>query len=174
MSRVFIGVGTNIDREKHVIAAIKELAELGRGLIFSSIYQCPALGFDGPYFYNFVVALTTSYSCEEFAKRLRQIECRYGRAVDAKKYQDRTLDLDILLFGDLVQVTAPTLPREDLYKYNFVIEPMYELVPELIVPDSQLSIEQIWRLSRQNASVATLNKVESWAELLELHMLPQL
>ena len=145
MITVYIGVGTNIDRERHAQAAIRELEKLGRELKVSTIYECEAVGFEGQPFYNFVIELKTVLELTEFSQQLRKIELSWGRAVEAKKYQDRTLDLDILLFGDAISEQSPQLPRKDIYQYPFVTQPLYELCPSLVVPDSSQTIAQIWQ-----------------------------
>lgn len=144
MTLAYLGIGTNIDRDKHAKAAIMELQHLGDNLQVSTIYRCPAADFDGAEFYNFVVGLDTPLPLDVFATRLRDLEVQYGRPVNACKKQDRTLDIDILLFGDRVSETRPVLPREDIVRFNFVLQPLFELCPDIIVPKDGRSVRQIW------------------------------
>jgi 2-amino-4-hydroxy-6-hydroxymethyldihydropteridine diphosphokinase len=141
---VYLGIGTNIERDKHAKAAINELKKLGGNFQVSTIYRCPAADFDGAEFYNFVIGLETTLSLEILAKRLRDLEVKYGRPLDACKNQNRTLDIDILLFGDKVSETSPILPREDIVKFNFVLQPLFELCPDLVVPKDGRSVREIW------------------------------
>ncbi len=144
MITVYVGVGSNLERHRHIEAAIEELKRLGSDLKLSTIYECPSEGFDSHPFFNLVVEMKTSRSLDEFQAGLKEAEIRWGREVDAKKFQDRTLDMDILLFGDVISEVSPVVPRSDIYKYPFVIQPLYELCPELRIPGSDLSIKQVW------------------------------
>ncbi|EGQ8025818.1 2-amino-4-hydroxy-6-hydroxymethyldihydropteridine diphosphokinase [Vibrio vulnificus] len=148
MNTVYIGVGSNIEREKHARAAWQELTLLGEALQASPIYECAAVGFDSHAFFNFVIRLNTSMTLEELASQLRQIELRWGREENAAKYQDRTLDLDIVLFGDCISSQKPELPRSDIFKYPFVIQPLYDLQPDLVIPGDGRTVEEIWQTAR--------------------------
>ncbi|EOS8552526.1 2-amino-4-hydroxy-6-hydroxymethyldihydropteridine diphosphokinase [Vibrio vulnificus] len=148
MNTVYIGVGSNIEREKHARAAWQELTLLGEALQASPIYECAAVGFDSHAFFNFVIRLNTSMTLEELASQLRQIELRWGREENAVKYQDRTLDLDIVLFGDCISSQKPELPRSDIFKYPFVIQPLYDLQPDLVIPGDGRTVEEIWQTAR--------------------------
>ncbi|WP_428771498.1 2-amino-4-hydroxy-6-hydroxymethyldihydropteridine diphosphokinase [Vibrio sp.] len=142
MITTYIGVGSNIDRRKHVEAAVAELSALGT-VRLSTIYQCESVGFAGQPFYNLVVELCTELAMEELHSTLRDIELRWGRAADARKFQDRTLDLDLILYGEQTNPQAPQLPRPDIYKYAFVIQPLFELCPQLVVPGDGRTIQEI-------------------------------
>ncbi|UYI47490.1 2-amino-4-hydroxy-6-hydroxymethyldihydropteridine diphosphokinase [Vibrio parahaemolyticus] len=144
MITAYIGVGTNIDREQHAKVAYNELQQLGEDLVVSPIYECEPIGFSSQNFYNFVITLRTSLSLEEFSHRLREIEFKWGREENAQKYQDRTLDLDIVLFGELISTQKPELPRSDIYKYPFVTKPLYDLNPHLVIPGDGRTVADIW------------------------------
>lgn len=144
MITAYIGVGTNIDREQHAKVAYNELQQLGEDLFVSPIYECEPIGFSSQNFYNFVITLRTSLSLEEFSHRLREIEFKWGREENAQKYQDRTLDLDIVLFGELISTQKPELPRSDIYKYPFVTKPLYDLNPHLVIPGDGRTVADIW------------------------------
>lgn len=144
MITAYIGVGTNIDREQHAKVAYNELQQLGEDLLVSPIYECEPIGFSSQNFYNFVITLRTALSLEEFSHRLREIEFKWGREENAQKYQDRTLDLDIVLFGELISTQKPELPRSDIYKYPFVTKPLYDLEPHLVIPGDGRTVADIW------------------------------
>ncbi|WP_372377821.1 2-amino-4-hydroxy-6-hydroxymethyldihydropteridine diphosphokinase [Vibrio natriegens] len=144
MITAYIGVGTNIDREQHAKVAYNELQQLGEDLLVSPIYECEPIGFSSQNFYNFVITLRTALSLEEFSHRLREIEFKWGREENAQKYQDRTLDLDIVLFGELISTQKPELPRSDIYKYPFVTKPLYDLNPHLVIPGDGRTVADIW------------------------------
>nr|WP_321382160.1 2-amino-4-hydroxy-6-hydroxymethyldihydropteridine diphosphokinase [uncultured Vibrio sp.] len=144
MITAYIGVGTNIDREQHAKVAYRELQQLGEDLLVSPIYECEPIGFSSQNFYNFVIALRTTLSLEELSHCLREIEFKWGREENAQKYQDRTLDLDIVLFGEIISKQKPELPRSDIYKYPFVTKPLYDLEPHLVIPGDGRTVADVW------------------------------
>ncbi|MBR9873976.1 MAG: 2-amino-4-hydroxy-6-hydroxymethyldihydropteridine diphosphokinase [Vibrionaceae bacterium] len=144
MITAYIGVGTNIDREQHAKVAYNELQQLGEDLLVSPIYECEPIGFSSQNFYNFVIALRTTLSLEELSRCLREIEFKWGREENAQKYQDRTLDLDIVLFGEIISKQKPELPRSDIYKYPFVTKPLYDLKPHLVIPGDGRTVADVW------------------------------
>ncbi len=156
MTTVYVGVGSNIDRKKHTRIAIEELAKIDDQLRVSSIYESAPVGFKGECFYNFVVELKTSQTLSDFSNSLRKIEQKWGRGGSAEKFQDRALDLDILLFGEQVSLHSPVVPRKDIFIYPFVIQPLYELCPNLIIPNDGRSITEVW-LNMEN--LTTLTKI---------------
>ncbi|GAK84659.1 2-amino-4-hydroxy-6-hydroxymethyldihydropteridine pyrophosphokinase [Vibrio ponticus] len=159
MITAYIGVGSNRERHKHIQAAIEELAQVGQQLRLSHIYECQAVGFDGSPFYNLVVELKTTQSLTDFSRALRTIELKWGREENAAKFEPRTLDLDIILFGEQVSSADPKVPRDDIYQYAFVIQPLYELCPDLVVPSDGRTVAQIWA-SFQSPTVLT--EVAPW------------
>ncbi|CAM2741358.1 2-amino-4-hydroxy-6-hydroxymethyldihydropteridinediphosphokinase [Vibrio ordalii] len=162
MTTVYVGVGSNIERRKHIEAAIEELSIIGNQLQISTIYECASVGFNSAAFYNLVVALETRLSLSDFVAQLRAIESRWGRDPQAKKFQDRTLDLDIILFGEEISAQDPELPRSDIFKYPFVIQPLYDLSPERIVPNDGRSVRQIWQ---QAINLESLTPVKLWFDI---------
>ncbi|SJL85005.1 2-amino-4-hydroxy-6-hydroxymethyldihydropteridine diphosphokinase [Vibrio palustris] len=159
MITTYVGIGSNIDRHTHVEAAIEELAQLGTDLKCSTIYESLPIGFDGHPFFNLVVEFRTALSLAELARQLRDIELRWGRSEQAQKNEDRTLDLDIVLYGDICSTQKPELPRSDIYRFPFVIQPLFELCPELILPGDGRSIRQIWLQSDQQHLITP---VKTW------------
>ncbi|CAM2943444.1 2-amino-4-hydroxy-6-hydroxymethyldihydropteridine diphosphokinase [Vibrio mytili] len=145
MITTYIGVGTNIERERHCMAAYQELQKLDEDLVVSPIYECAPIGFNSQNFYNFIIRLRTGLSIEELRSHLRGIEFKWGREENAQKYQDRTLDLDIVLFGECVSKQSPELPRSDIYKYPFVTKPLYDLEPNLVIPGDGRTVAEIWQ-----------------------------
>ena len=92
MAYVYLGVGSNIDREYHIQLALDILAEAFGEIRASSVYQSEALGFKGDDFYNLVVLIETDQTVAELFRFLRDIEFRNGRPIDANKNSDRTID----------------------------------------------------------------------------------
>ncbi|AIW13013.1 2-amino-4-hydroxy-6-hydroxymethyldihydropteridinediphosphokinase [Vibrio tubiashii] len=145
MITTYIGIGSNIDRRKHIQAAITELGAIGSDIRLSTIYECESIGFESNAFYNLVVEMKTSLTLTEFSRQLRKIELKWGRAENAGKFEPRTVDLDIILFGDQTCSSKPEIPRGDIFKYAFVLKPLFELCPQLVVPQDGRTIEQIWQ-----------------------------
>ncbi|MEZ8099689.1 2-amino-4-hydroxy-6-hydroxymethyldihydropteridine diphosphokinase [Vibrio bivalvicida] len=159
MITTYIGIGSNIERRKHIEAAITELSAIGCDIRLSTIYECESIGFDSNAFYNLVVEMKTSLTLTEFSRQLRKIELKWGRAENAGKFEPRTVDLDIILFGDQTCSSKPEIPRGDIFKYAFVLKPLFELCPQLVVPQDGRTIEQIW----QQASFDTdLEAIPLW------------
>ncbi|UUM30239.1 2-amino-4-hydroxy-6-hydroxymethyldihydropteridine diphosphokinase [Vibrio japonicus] len=159
MITTYIGIGSNVERHKHIQVAIEELSAIGSQLRLSTIYECESVGFEGNAFFNLVVEMKTALDLSEFSRQLREIEFKWGRSAQAKKFQPRTVDLDIILFGDCVSKQSPELPRSDIYKYGFVIEPLNELCAELIIPSDGRTVRQVWE---QSSYKEVLNPVPLW------------
>ncbi|MGF1911141.1 2-amino-4-hydroxy-6-hydroxymethyldihydropteridine diphosphokinase [Vibrio kasasachensis] len=159
MITAYIGVGTNLERKKHIEAAVVELSQIGENLRLSPIYECEAVGFKGKAFYNLVVEIKTAMELTDFSHALRNIELKWGRKEDAAKFEPRTLDLDIILFGEHVSQCKPQIPRDDIYKYIFVIKPLNELCPNLVVPNDGQTIAQIFQQANHSES---LKEIAPW------------
>jgi 2-amino-4-hydroxy-6-hydroxymethyldihydropteridine diphosphokinase len=106
------------------------------------VYACESFGFEGNEFFNMVARLDTELALDELSSALKNIEVKWGRAADAAKFQDRALDLDILLYGKEISQKKPLLPREDIYKYSFVTQPLYDLDPQLVIPQDGRTLKQ--------------------------------
>lgn len=140
MPRVYLGVGSNIDREKNIRGALRALEERYGDILISPVYESDAVGFEGDPFYNLVVALDTDKAVGELAAELRAIEEAWGRDRRSPKFSSRTLDIDILTWGNACgEVEGVNLPRDEILKYAFVLKPLADLAgndrhPETIRP----------------------------------------
>jgi len=145
MTRVFVAAGSNIEPERHLSRALEELRGVFGAVRVSPWYRNPAAGFVGDDFINFVVAFDTALGVHEVIARLRQIEAACGRPREAPKWAPRTMDLDILLYGDLVlEERALKLPRPDLLKRAYMLGPLADLAPELRHPTAGATIGELW------------------------------
>ncbi|WP_028023576.1 2-amino-4-hydroxy-6-hydroxymethyldihydropteridine diphosphokinase [Enterovibrio calviensis] len=144
MIQVLVSVGSNIEREHHIAEGIAALRVLDPTCRCSRIFEAVPVGFDGPNFYNLVVELHTELSLEGIMAALREIESRWGRERDAVKFRDRTLDIDLLTYGDLSQPSGPVLPRKDVYKFAFTLWPLAELCPDQVIPGDSQTYQQAW------------------------------
>jgi 2-amino-4-hydroxy-6-hydroxymethyldihydropteridine diphosphokinase len=159
MTLAYVGIGSNIDKHSNIKQAIQALSLLGGDVRLSPIYESPSLGFEGPSFFNLIVELTTSLPLAEFSQCLRTIELDCGREIQAKKFQNRTIDLDIILFGNQISTESPKVPREDIYRYPFVIQPLCDLCPDLIVPNDGRTVQQILQTAEP---LSGLSPVKVW------------
>ena len=141
----YISIGSNIDKELHIPASLTALESYFGSLTCSSIYESDAVGFEGDSFYNLIVGFHSYLVVKEVAKLLRQIELDNGRERNSQKFSPRTLDLDLILYDDLIINDGRLqIPRDEIERYAFVLEPLAEIAPDLKHPISQLSYGEIW------------------------------
>ncbi|MCY9822245.1 2-amino-4-hydroxy-6-hydroxymethyldihydropteridine diphosphokinase [Aeromonas media] len=146
MTRIYISLGSNIEREHHIRAGLDALqAEFGQ-LAVSRVFESEAVGFNGRPFYNLVVGADTDLPLATLCQRLRAMEFAHGREPDAKKFAPRTLDLDLLLYGDLVCEAPLVLPRGEILTNAFVLWPLAELAPALRHPVDGRSLGELWNI----------------------------
>lgn len=141
---IYISLGSNIDRDKHTRAGLDALAEFFSDVRISSVYESESVGFAGSHFYNLVAAATTDLSVAEVCRCLKKIEDENGRVRGEKKFAPRTLDLDLLLYDDLVTKQGVILPRDEITYNAFVLLPLSEVAPELTHPLTGQSYQQMW------------------------------
>ncbi len=135
MTRVFVSLGSNIEPEQHIRRAISALRETFGGLRVSSVYRSAAVGFEGRDFLNLVVGFDTDRPVEAIALALRQIESLLGRVRGGPRFSSRTIDLDLLAYGDQVIERGPLrLPRDEITRYAFVLRPLAEIAGERVHP----------------------------------------
>ncbi len=144
MTQVYLGIGSNIDRESSIRHGLNGLESCYGELQVSPIYESEAYGFDGDDFYNLVVGFETNLEIEEIEMQLKEIETQSGRKKGESSYCPRTLDIDLLLYGDLVS-EEHDLPRADVVEYAFVLKPLYDIAPKLIHPVKKKSIKALWQ-----------------------------
>jgi 2-amino-4-hydroxy-6-hydroxymethyldihydropteridine diphosphokinase len=142
----YVSGGSNLDAQRNLVVAARELKAVYRGARFSRCYRNGAVGFDGPPFVNFVAELPVSGAIAALKQDLERIEALCGRPRHAPKWAPRAMDLDILLFGDVVQTEGPMrLPRPDLMRWAFMLGPLAELAPHLRHPVEDVSIHSLWQ-----------------------------
>ena len=128
MPRVYLSLGSNIDRERHLRAACVALRAAYGELVLSSVYESEAVGFDGDHFLNLVIGIDSSLSVGTLAAQLRAIEEANGRSRIGPKFSARTLDIDILTYGDASGIVdGVQLPRDEVLKNAFVLQPLAEV-----------------------------------------------
>jgi 2-amino-4-hydroxy-6-hydroxymethyldihydropteridine diphosphokinase len=145
MPRGYISIGSNIDRDKNILASLQALEHQFGKLTVSSIYESEPVGFSGDPFYNLVVGFDANQDVKEVAKQLRQIELDNGRTRNCQKFSARTLDLDLILYGDLIVNDGRLqIPRDEIERYAFVLEPLAEIAPTLQHPVNHTSYAELW------------------------------
>ena len=143
-TQVYLGIGSNIGREINIRGGLTALKSLYGQLQISSVYESKTLGFDGDDFYNLVVGLNTALAVDDLARQLREVEYQFGRSRNEIRYSSRTLDIDLLLFADLV-CDKHHVPRSDITEFGFVLKPLCELAPDLIHPVNGETMSELWK-----------------------------
>ncbi len=152
MARVYLGVGSNIERERYIVAGLDALQGLFGELALSSVYDSAAIGFEGRPFLNLVVRVDTELSVGELARRLRHIEVEHGRPRNATRYSPRQLDIDILTYDDDTgDIDGVELPRSEILQNAFVLCPLAELAPQALHPVAGRSYADLWQAYDQAA-----------------------
>lgn len=145
MAKIYISIGSNIDAEKNIRLAIRALQDHYGKLILSSVYESEAVGFDGDNFLNLVVGLKTEEDVYTVAATLRKIEDENGRDRSGPRFSPRTVDLDLLLYDDLIlQEDGLDIPRDEITKNAFVLLPLDEIASQLIHPLSGKTMCDHW------------------------------
>lgn len=145
MSRVYIGIGSNIDRDTNIRKGVAAIRKKFGKLDLSSVYESAAYGFKGDDFYNLVAGFDTDMPAGDLAASLREIEYEFGRRRHEKRFLPRTLDIDLLLYGDLVQHNEKfDLPRTDIIRYSFVLCPLAEIAGNARHPELDKSFADLW------------------------------
>lgn len=158
MPEVYVAAGSNVEPALRIPQAVAELGREFPGVRFSSWYRNRAHGFEGADFINLVAGFTTALPVHAVLERLHAIEQRCGRERDAPRWAPRSMDLDVLLYGDLVcEEAGLKLPRPDLLKRAYMLGPLAELAPQLRHPTAALTIGELW--SRFDRSAHPLGRM---------------
>lgn len=140
MRSAYLGLGSNVgDRESHLRAAVELLRERGVEVeAVSSAYETEPIGevLDQPDFLNAAIRIRTDLEPEALLDVCKEVEAARGRALDAPRHSPRPLDVDLLLLGDLqLSTDRLTLPHPEVTSRRFVLMPLLELDPDLVLPD---------------------------------------
>ena len=139
----FVGVGGNIDPESVVPDGVRALEDRFGALECSPVYRSAAVGFDGDDFLNLVVAFPTSLAPDALVAALREVEAGFGRARRPGSLDSRTLDLDLLLYGDAC-IAEVGVPRADILEHAFVLKPLADIAGERCHPVVGLTYRALW------------------------------
>ena len=145
MAKIYISLGSNIDRDRNTRSGIRALRERFGELELSSVYESEAVGFEGDAFYNMVIACEVDEDVHSINHALAEIEDAHGRNRSGPRFSSRTLDLDLLLYDDLVlDEKGLRLPREEILNNAFVLWPLAEIAPELVHPVAEKTYAELW------------------------------
>ncbi len=159
--RVYVGLGSNQDRDDKIRGAVAELRAQFGEIEVSPIYDSAAVGFDGSDFLNLVVGFDTELSLPAVITRFRQIEDRLGRVRSAKKFASRPIDLDILLYGDTVtEGYGIRIPREEILENAYVLKPLQDIAPDARHPEVGETYAALWQRMAPGAPPLALHPLE--------------
>jgi 2-amino-4-hydroxy-6-hydroxymethyldihydropteridine diphosphokinase len=146
MATIYLGLGSNISPEENLSLAIRELRQRYGELDISTVYRSAALGFEASDFLNLVVCLRSEEPPEEICDEIERLHSLSGRIRGSQKWESRPLDVDLLLYNDLIKNERPVrVPRSDILEYSFVLRPMAELAPDLVHPVTGKTMLMHWR-----------------------------
>lgn len=144
LHQIYISVGSNVDRDRHTRAGLDALHQVFGDLTLSKVYESEAVGFEGSHFYNLAVGCKTDMGVEQVCQQLKKIEKSNGRVRGERKFAPRTLDLDLLLFDDLITQQGVELPRGEIAYNAFVLLPLSEIARDVVHPVKGVTIGSLW------------------------------
>lgn len=145
MPKLILSLGSNVDAHSNIGAAIQALRIEFGDLNLSTVYESEAIGFRGENFLNLVLSADTEKPLEEIVSSLKQIEDSMGRNRSLPKFSDRTIDIDILIYGDENGANCGlNLPRAEVLTNAFVLQPLAEILPGLANAQTGQTYQQLW------------------------------
>jgi 2-amino-4-hydroxy-6-hydroxymethyldihydropteridine diphosphokinase len=155
MHSAYLSLGSNLDPERHLRAAVAALRERFGDVVLSPVLRTPAIGFDGPDFLNAAAIIRTDLDPHALDAWLHALEALLGRDRSGPRFSSRTLDLDIVFYDDLVITPTPAshlqIPRPEL-QHAFVLQPLAQIAPDFRDPLSGSTITQLWAAHLQHAT----------------------
>ena len=152
MAKIYLGLGSNVEPKKYLRQGIRELGRRFGVLELSDVYRSKALGFDGADFLNLVVGLSSNLTPQDMHQAIEEMHLQADRQRGESRYSPRTLDIDLLLYDNLVLDEAGLrVPRADILKYSFVLRPLAEIAPGLRHPQTGRLITEHWADFEKNS-----------------------
>lgn len=141
--KIYLGLGSNVERERHIELALTMLEEHLENIRCSPVYESISLDGDHPPFYNLVISATTDLDLRELVAWLKRIEHLHGRRNGMQRLI--ALDIDLLLFDGLTgDIDGIQLPRAEILTRSFVLYPLQLLAPKLHPPGYEVSLAKLW------------------------------
>lgn len=152
MERAYLSLGSNVEPVANLSSALAALRARFGEVRVSAAYRFPAVGFDGADFVNLAAIIETDLPAAALNTWLHALEDSHGRRRDVPRFSDRTLDIDIVLYGAHVLQGDGNLqvPRDEL-SHAFVLRPLAEIAPDAVVPTRRLSLQQLWQQHAEHA-----------------------
>jgi 2-amino-4-hydroxy-6-hydroxymethyldihydropteridine diphosphokinase len=145
-ARVYVSLGSNVDRETKIRLAVAALREQFGEVELSPVYDSQAVGFDGSDFLNLVAGIDTGLEVEAVAAIFHKIEDQLGRDRSLPKFASRPIDLDILTYDDLIlDVPGIRVPRPEILENAFVLKPLQDIAPLDRHPENRESYAMLWQ-----------------------------
>lgn len=146
MAEFFLGIGSNKNRHQNINSCLAYLRASFADITVSPIYQSKSFGFEGQDFYNLVVRLTSAFDPWQMKTWLQQLEDLHGRDRRQPRYSDRLIDIDLLLADDLIiDDGVIQIPRREILKRAYVLKPLTDLAPDLILPGHKKRLADVWQ-----------------------------
>jgi 2-amino-4-hydroxy-6-hydroxymethyldihydropteridine diphosphokinase len=146
VARVYFSIGSNQDPARHIGLAVREIEDRFGQVDISPVYRNKAIGFDGEDFLNLVVGLDTDKSVIDVCHEIGAIHELAQRSLEKRKFVSRTLDIDLLLYAQLVTAGPPMkLPRVDVLKYAFALKPLADIAPDECHPETGMTFAEHWK-----------------------------
>ena len=145
MTDVYLGLGSNQRARYNLRSCLHALENQFGRIDWSPLYVGPAVGFAGDDFFNMVVRIRTNLTVEDLHQWLHELEDRHQRDRSQPRFSDRTLDVDILLYGERIQTKGIVLPRGEITRYAHVLKPLADLAPDLLHPAEQKTMQALWQ-----------------------------
>lgn len=160
MDRVYISIGSNLgDRISNCKKALDEMGSFANIVTVSSLYETEPVGKeDQPDFINCVAEIDTDLAPHDFLERLNVVEEKLGRVRD-EKWGPRTIDLDIIFYGDqVINDNDLEIPHPRAHLRRFVLEPLCEIAPKFIHPKFNLPVEELLTKIEDDKGVIKIEK----------------
>lgn len=146
-AQVYAGLGSNLEPERNLPLAVQELRRRFGRLTVSPVYRNAAVGFAGPDFLNLVVAFESRLAPAALVREFNEIHALAGRTQSEERFVSRSIDIDLLLYGNVVS-SAPPLPRDDVLRYAFALKPLCDIAPNRPHPLTGRALSDHWQEMR--------------------------
>ncbi len=146
MTYILLSIGSNIERDKNIRYAIHEIVARYGEINLSPVYETASVGFEGPPFLNLVLGFYSGDDLLRIRESLRGIESDVGRVRGDKSFDNRLLDIDVILFGEQdLRSDGYDIPRYGIEKFAYVLKPLADLHPQMLHPVTGKTYDQMWQ-----------------------------